>query len=82
MGRYDAKKHPKVLSGEMTEQQALQELLDAFEGDHLGPDNDPTKHDQKVTIDEFIQYYTAVSSSIDNDDYFALMMTSAWKMTE
>lgn len=66
----------------MTEQEALQQFLDAFEGDHLGPENSAGAHDQRVTFDEFAAYYTALSSSIDEDDYFALMMCSAWKMTE
>ncbi len=54
-GRYDAKKHPKVLAGEMTEEQVLQEFLDSFEGDHLGG-NQQGLHDKSVTMDEFIRY--------------------------
>lgn len=36
--------------------------------------------DGNVTQDEFLDYYTFISSSIDNDDYFKLMMTNAWKL--
>lgn len=38
------------------------------------------KSDGIVTIDEFIEYYTNVSASIDNDDYFSLMMNQAWNI--
>ncbi len=37
--------------------------------------------DGKVTLDEFIEYYTNVSASIDGDDYFALMMNNSWNLT-
>jgi hypothetical protein len=31
-----------------------------------------------VTLDEFIDYYSAVSASIDDDAYFNLMMENSW----
>jgi len=34
--------------------------------------------DRNVTREEFREYYQAVSSSIDDDAYFELMMTNAW----
>jgi len=33
-----------------------------------------------VTQKEFEVYYKDVSASIDDDDYFALMMTNAWNL--
>lgn len=36
--------------------------------------------DNKVTIDEFIEYYNNVSCSIDNDSYFDTMITNAWSL--
>ncbi len=39
-----------------------------------------TKSDGKVTLDEFIEYYTNISANIDNDAYFDLMMTNAWNL--
>ena len=38
------------------------------------------KADGSVTPDEFIEYYTNISASIDNDAYFDLMMTNAWNL--
>ena len=37
--------------------------------------------DGKVTPDEFIDYYTDVSASIDDDDYFELMIRNAWHIS-
>lgn len=34
----------------------------------------------KVTWDEFLNYYTGVSASIDDDNYFCTMMKRAWRM--
>lgn len=36
--------------------------------------------DKKVTWEEFLEYYNNVSSSIDNDTYFELMMKNAWNL--
>ena len=34
-----------------------------------------------MTAQEFEQYYSNVSSSIDDDDYFELMMRNAWHIS-
>jgi len=77
---YDAKGHPKVLSKEMTEDQALEELLYAFEGEGLGGEDKGAK-DGKVTYEEWDRYYCMLSASIDDDDFFELMMHNAWHIT-
>jgi hypothetical protein len=41
-----------------------------------------TAPDHIVTYDEFIEYYNNISASIDNDEYFTLMMNNAWHMNE
>jgi hypothetical protein len=37
--------------------------------------------DGRIELDEFIEYYTNISASIDNDEYFALMINSSWNIT-
>jgi lysine/ornithine N-monooxygenase len=39
------------------------------------------EHD-RVTRDEFTEYYKFISASVDNDQYFELMMNNAWRMNE
>jgi len=34
----------------------------------------------QVTKEEFINYYSGVSASIDDDQYFVVMMKNAWKL--
>ena len=39
------------------------------------------ERDFRVTLDEFIEYYSNVSASIDDDMYFQAMMNSAWNLS-
>lgn len=69
-GVYSVNNHPKFQSGEMTEEDILNTVLKKFENN--------TSVDGKVTKDEFHDYYSAISASIDHDAYFDLMMRNAW----
>ena len=71
---YNAKGHPDVRSGKKTEDDILGEFLETFEMHHnLGEG----ANDRNVTKEEFEEYYNNVSMSIDNDQYFELMMNNA-----
>jgi len=74
-GTYSAQSDPRVMKGQLTEDEVLQEFLNVFEG--AGGNKDG-----KVTMDEWLDYYKAVSSSVDTDDYFVEMVQRAWKMDE
>jgi Ca2+-binding EF-hand superfamily protein len=69
---YDASKHPDVLAGKRTKAEVLREFLDTF---------DAGEKDGKVTPAEFCKYYANISSSIDEDDYFELMIRNAWHIS-
>lgn len=64
-GVYNAKEHPDVKSGKKTEQEVLGEFLDTFELHHSI--KHPEGKDRSVNLKEFIEYYTNVGSTIDND---------------
>ena len=66
---YDATCHPKFKSGEMSKNEILAEFMSQW---------DCGTKDGKVTLEEFCDYYTDVSASIDEDGYFELMMRNAW----
>ena len=70
-GVYNCSFHPKVISGEMTEDQVFLEFLANF-GDK--------NRDGKIQRNEWNDYYSAVSASIDNDDHFVQLMKTAWKL--
>ena len=77
-GVYSAKSHPDVRSRKKTEDEILGEFLETFETHHNI--SDLSRRDRKVSMEEFEEYYNNVSASIDNDQYFELMMTNAWKL--
>lgn len=69
---YSAAKHPDVLLGKRTEDEVLYSFLDTFQAHSVHA------KDSTVTLDEWLEYYNNVSCSIDNDDYFELMMCNAY----
>jgi hypothetical protein len=77
-GVYNAKFHPEVKAGKKTEDEVLYEFLDTFELHHTL--KNPGDKDRIIKIHEFNEYYNNVSASIDNDQYFELMMTNAWNL--
>ncbi|XP_078526576.1 calcyphosin isoform X2 [Lissotriton helveticus] len=71
-GTYNPKCHQKYQNGEWGEDQVFKHFLDNFDS----PDN----KDGTVTSEEFLNYYSGVSASIDNDGYFVVMMKNEWKL--
>ncbi|XP_036410645.1 calcyphosine-like a [Megalops cyprinoides] len=71
-GVYNGREHPKFRSGEWTEEQVFRTFLNSFDS--------PYEKDGKVTLEEFLNYYSGVSASIDRDDHFVTMMKNAWKL--
>lgn len=76
---YDVRKHPKYMHGEWSKEDVLKSFLKTFEKGG--------NEDGEVTWDEFLNYYSGVSASVDNvtekgtgksDAYFSLMMKQAW----
>lgn len=66
------KGNPDFENGRKTEDEILSTFLSKFEGKN--------SIDGQLTKDEFIDYYSGVSASIDEDLYFDLMMRKAWKL--
>lgn len=66
---YNVGHDPDVLAGRADPDAALEMFLSRF---------DTIKTDGIVTQKEFTDYYRSISASIDNDDYFELMIRNAW----
>ena len=68
---YDVTQHPKFKTGEMSRNDILSEFMAQW---------DKNVRDNKVTKEEWLDYYRDVSASIDEDDYFELMIRNAWHL--
>ena len=76
--KYNAKNHPEVLSGRKTEDEILKEFMDTFQDTYnylCG-----TETDNIITLEEFMEYYENISMTIDDDEYFEIMLTNAWNL--
>ncbi|RTG80103.1 uncharacterized protein DC041_0010468 [Schistosoma bovis] len=71
-GVYNVKNHPKFINGEKTEDEILVEFLKTFQ-----PQNNA---DEVITREEFFNYYSGLSASVDNDAYFDLMIRCSFKL--
>ena len=70
---FNALKHPDAMSGAKPPQQIHQEFMDGFDfGSAIAG---------KVTREEFVEYYETLSASIDNDEFFELIMVNVWGIT-
>lgn len=65
---YDVSMHPDFQNGSKSADQILRDFMSVWE---------THKKDGIVTIEEFEDYYKDMSASIDNDDYFELMIRNA-----
>eukprot|EP01034_Spumella_vulgaris_P024624 gene24624-30992_t len=70
---YDVSQHPDFKAGKKTKDQVLLEFLAGFDVGGVS--------DGQVTREEFANYYTQISSSIERDDYFELMIRNAWHIS-
>ncbi len=70
---FNAKNHPEVLLGRKTENEIFNEFIYTF---------DIFKKlynlSSVITVNDFVEYYSAISASIDNDDYFNEMINAVW----
>ena len=69
---YDVSKHPDVVNKKKDPMEVFKEFMRLW---------DTQVADGIVTFEEFCDYFKDVSASIDDDDYFALMMQNSWKIT-
>lgn len=71
-------KHPAVLEGRKAEKQIQEELYESLELFITAYGKGPNF--TKFTKEDFIFYYTNISASIENDEYFGIMLKNCWNM--
>ena len=68
---FDVSMNAEFIEHKKTKEQILNEFLNNFDG--AQGNNDGT-----ITFQEFFDYYTDLSMSVPNDEYFVRMLESAW----
>ena len=77
---YCAGYHPDVKSGKRSEPVVQKEFEATFRQHHETFNNGNA--DDRVLPDEFMDYCAHVSSSIESDAYFELMMSNSWGLNQ
>ena len=72
---YDVSMNPEFIEMKKTKDQILNEFLNNFDGAK-------GNNDGVVTYPEFVDYYTDLSMSVPNDEYFVRMLESTWQIPE
>ena len=72
-GVFNASRHPKVVSGEITQEQAFDEFARNF--------NDRTGAG-KIEKCEWDDYFAAVSASVVEDDHFIELLKGEWEIQD
>ena len=75
---YNASRHPQVLSGKNTEQEKLSEFLDSIDYHFNLLNQNRVEGDEKVSLEEFLDYYNIISFLIEKDEDFNEMMCNVW----
>ncbi|GBG24610.1 Calcyphosin [Hondaea fermentalgiana] len=68
---YDVSKHPEVMQGRMTPEEALRQFMAVWD----------KNSDDLVEWKEFLDYYKDLSAGIERDDYFELLIRNAWHLS-
>ncbi|XP_065052618.1 calcyphosin-2-like [Rhopilema esculentum] len=66
---FNGRKHPRVVSGELSEQIVINEFFSNFE---------ETEKKGEVSYSEFEDYYEGLSIQVDTDEEFTAIMRSSW----
>jgi len=66
---YNSREHPDVTSGKRTQAEVTQTFLDNF---------DTRRTEGKVPLDEFERYYSLVSTCVEDDAHFQLLIWNTW----
>jgi Ca2+-binding EF-hand superfamily protein len=69
--RYDPSRHPLVRQGLKTQNQVLTDVVQAF-------NRGSAKDKAKITEQEFLDYYAAISANIEDDALFGAIVRDAW----
>lgn len=69
---FRAHQNPIVVEGRLSAAEATEEFFESFDANHQ------LYGGYAVTLHEFVEFYTDLSSCIENDQYFVQLLTASW----
>jgi Ca2+-binding EF-hand superfamily protein len=79
---YSPANHPDVLSGKKTEDEVLAEFLDTLQYHFSLLKSNKDENGNKITFDQFLEFFNYISVGIEDDDYFENMIKSGFNLEE
>ena len=78
---YNPKRHPDVLNGKKTEPEILSEFIDILDYHFNLLNQKRNPNDKRVTLNDFIDFYTYISALYDDDEYFEAVIIRSWGLS-
>ena len=78
---YNPKRHPDVLNGKKTEPEILSEFIDILDYHFNLLNQKRNPNDKRVTLNDFIDFYTYISVLYDDDEYFEDVIIRSWGLS-
>jgi len=78
--KFDVHRHPEVIQGKRTAEIVLNEFISTLEANHNNING--LDSDGMVSLEEFVEYYTNVGSSIESDSEFSSTLKHTWGFKE
>ena len=78
--KYKAKRHPKVVSGKIKEDEKIKEFRESFDINYkiFNSNHNNDKKEKLIDFDIFANFYEYVSFIYENDDEFVNLLISTW----
>ena len=80
--RFNYKKHPDALSGKKAPNEIYSDFLDFLETFREYNDNLKGGYSFSMSFEEFFDFYNEISMTIEDDDYFEIMIKNCWELDD
>ena len=80
--KFNYKKHPDALSGKNTPNEIYSDFLDFLETFREYNDNLKGGYSFNMSFEEFLDFYSEISMSIEDDDFFEYLLNNCWDLNE
>ena len=80
--RFNSARHPDIITGKKTANKVLSEFLDFLQTFREYNNNLHGGYNYNMSFKEFCDFYTQISLSINDDNYFEIMINNCWDLSD